>query len=587
MKKGCLTFLFLLIAFKLFSQTLTILDSIRKDAVVGATVVVLDASTNALRAQAVSDSNGRVSITETNQSRYVSVTAVGYKKVVQLFKDSLQKIFLVPLSKQLDQVTIKSNKSPINIAGNVMEFDISQVPNADYMNVGEIIEQLPFLQIVDNNIRMMNENLVILIDNRPNSIYKDAASLKSLPPHAIDKMEVVLTPTARNGGKVLNITLKRDYFLGWNSTISSSSNRLGVSPSASMTYWRKKAGFDLSVSYNNGLVNGTSETNINYTTQKRVLNENEKSRSLTNSGRISVSSYYNLSDKDAIDFQFNFAPSKTNYTSSSQIFSQSLNNSYTDFSEINRRSSARGYVVGLNYTHKYHNTANAFYLLTRYSTNATNNTQDLQSSSNGMTVLTDNVYLNNIDNSESTIEIIQQQNSGKKLKYVIGSKLIFRDNGNDNTLTNISIVKTIVKMNQLVSSSYVDGDWTFSKFTAHTGLRLDYNKNQFSSPMQVQQSFTNLTPTVSLSYNINKTESLLLSYVRRILRPSFYYTDPVVNPVNAYERSGGSTDLQNQINNEWGLQYYGNYKFGSLGFSLNYSRTSGLISTLSTLSDDN
>ena len=48
-----------------------------------------------------------------------------------------------------------------------------------------------------------------------------------------------------------------------------------------------------------------------------------------------------------------------------------------------------------------------------------------------------------------------------------------------------------------------------------------------------------------------------------------------------YQQTSGNENLHNQLNNNWGLQYYGNYKLARIGFNLNYSRIRGLIRDIS------
>lgn len=182
------------------------------------------------------------------------------------------------------------------------------------------------------------------------------------------------------------------------------------------------------------------------------------------------------------------------------------------------------------------------------------------------------------------MEAVQQQNANKNFRYTFGSKVIIRNNNNNyNQAENNQPVFTSAGMRQVVSSSYFDADWKLNKITAHTGLRFDYNVNNYKLPVIINQSFATLTPTISLTYNIDKINLLLLTYGRNVYRPGLTSLSPVTTPSSAYEASAGSVNLKNQINNRWGAQYYGNYAWARIGFNFSYSRVRGLISHSSSL----
>ncbi len=581
--------IFLLLSSCVYAQDVTILDSAKKLPVAGATISVLNQTTGKIEKQGATSVAGVFTFDRSGDNVfYLSVTATGYKKAVVKLTANNQTVLLVPDTKQLKEVNISAPKSPIKFNGNILEYDISQVPNADYLNLSDIIDHLPFLQVSDDGaIKMMGETLTILIDNKPNIIYKDAQSLKAIPPQAIDKIEVTLTPTARNGGKTLNITLKRDYFLGWNGSVDIGGSRLTFTPLASVSYWRKKFGFDASANYGYNISSATNNTNIDYVQQQSTLNSNDEVQRRGKQGNFNFSSFYNINEFDSFDLQFSISPSRNNSTTNSTIITQTGATQDMSFSAIDNNLSTLSYGVSLNYTHKYLKPGNVFYLLTSFRNPTSNRDQLLINSAGNGSMLENNLYTNSINNTESTFEAILQQNSNKKFRYTIGSKLIIRDNKSNNTLdTNNVIAITPFTMKQLVSSTYLDDDWSVKKFTVHTGLRFDYNTNNYTEPVLSKQEFTNFTPNISLTYNIDPANLLMLTYGRRVTRPGAYALIPAVTPVNTYQQSSGSENLNNQINNNWGIQHYGNYKLVRLGFNFNYSRIRGLIREISTLGNE-
>ena len=137
----------------------------------------------------------------------------------------------------------------------------------------------------------------------------------------------------------------------------------------------------------------------------------------------------------------------------------------------------------LNYTHKYRKPGNVFYLLSRFSNPTSNRDQLLiNSAGNGehitkpaaipVMVTIQKVHLKPYCNKT----LIKNRQV-----YYGGSKLIIRDNKSNTALDSNNVaVTTPFSMQQVVSSSYGDADWTIKKLTVHTGLRYDYNTNNYT-----------------------------------------------------------------------------------------------------------
>jgi outer membrane receptor for ferrienterochelin and colicins len=575
--------LFLAGSLTCYAQKIMVADSASKAPIVGATVAVFNQATNQIERQGITDVNGVFNLANTSgDSFYLSLTAIGYKKVTVKKNNNDQTIWLATDNKKLKEVNITANKSPVKFNTNIMEYDISQIPNADYLNLPDIIDQLPFLRIEDGAIKMMGESLTILIDNKPNLIYKDAEALKAIPPQAIEKVEVTITPTSRNNGKTINITLKHDYFLGWNGSAEVPGSRLNASPSGAVSYWRKKFGIDASTSYSYANRTNTSNTVINYFQPQSTLTSAEETKNSTNTARFSLSAYYNLNNSNTLDFQYSLGQSKNRAITHSDILTQTTNAQTGSFFDINSNGSSFSNNIGLNFTHKYPKAGNVFYILSRFSASSSNKNQLLTSP------LIYNDLAGRTRNNETSVEVIQQQNANKNFRYTVGSKLIIRNNISDNMFTtNAGINNASFNMQQWVSSTYVDVDWTIKKLTAHTGLRLDYNENKYTQPVITKQHFTNLIPNLSLTYNINQANLLAFTYSSRVVRPANYALNPTAILTNVYQQTRGDERTGNEVNHYWGAQYYGNYKNLRLGFNTSYSRTRGLIREIFSLDGAN
>ncbi|GAA3989988.1 outer membrane beta-barrel family protein [Mucilaginibacter dorajii] len=590
MKNWSFTFLIVLFfCLNGYSQEITVLESIAHSPVAGATIVVINNKSNRILQQGSTNTKGKFSIqTPKDTGNFVSVSAIGFIKQIFPLNSLGNPILLKQAVQQLKTVTIKSNYSPFKIIGNKMEYDISQIPNADYLNTVEILDHLPFLQVDDNQLKMMNEPISILIDGRTNAIYSTLNGLKTLPPQAIAKVELTLVPTARgNGGKILNIILKRDYFLGFNGSVEANASALSASSRASMTYWHKKYGFDASINYNQSIGKNTSTASINNLQDSSELQSKSKSESTKYNGDIYLSAFYNLNNLNSFDLQLSLSPSKINTDQIASNLVRVKDTYLSGKSSFSQDNSNYAVNVSLNYTKKSVKDGNVFYLLTNFV--HSNPKQSYFLTTQGDIIgLSNQHYANSGQISEETVEAILQQNADKKFKYTLGSKLIARNNSNEITLkTDSTNTFTPFKMTQIVNTTYVDADLIIKTFVIHTAIKLDYNHNNFILPNAIIQDFLSFIPNISLTYNLNRSNVFLLTYGRTLTRPGLYQYTPVGAATDSYEVVSGNQNLKNELTNNWGLAYYGNYHFARIGINFRYVDITGLLREISSVDSNN
>ena len=573
------------------AQSLKILDSISKTPIDGATVTLINSKNNNLIFNGSTDRSGIISFKmDDGNIAYISITSIGYKKYSKLINLLQDTIFLSPSVEQLKEVKIKTKQNPLKLEGNKMLFDISKIPKIEYLNTADLINELPFFKIEDNQVKMMNETVSILVNGKPNILYSTADGLKALPPHAISKMELTLSPSARsNGAKTLNITLKRDYFLGLNGSLQGDGSPQGINTMASASYWKKKFGFDASVNYTHNNGRKKINTKVDYLLNDKDLFVSTERNSKLNNGDIGFSTFYNIDSLNTLDLQLSLTPSQGDNVQNSLTIINSGTATLSQKGNFVQENRSFGTSVSVNYTKKMRKDGNAFYLLSNLNNSDVNQSYNILEDGVGTgAVIREENYRSNAKGLEGTFEVLLQRNSNKNFQYTVGSKIISRNNQDQYMVDQNGIVDyTPFQMKQLVSSSYLDMDWIIKKFTLHTGSRLDYNRNIFSLPTGLIQKATNFVPNISLSYNLNDITTILFTYTRALNRPGVYQFTPVPASTNTYEREIGNPNLYNQVSNDWGLQYYGNYKLFRLGIDFNYNAISGLFREISTIGADN
>ncbi|SJZ39201.1 outer membrane beta-barrel protein [Sediminibacterium ginsengisoli] len=233
MKKNFLAVLGLLISLCTFSQSGTIsgklMDSASGKALPLATVTVFKALDTAIITYRLSNPEGdfKVPGLPLNVPLRMIATFSGYGAVRKEFtltaeKNNLQldTLRLSTTSKLLDEVIVISERPPVVIKNDTVEFNASAFKTLPNALVEDLLKKLPGVQVdADGNITVNGKAVNrILVDGKTFFGSDPKMASRNLPANVIDKVQVVddKEELLRNGddnmnnvGKVVNITLKK------------------------------------------------------------------------------------------------------------------------------------------------------------------------------------------------------------------------------------------------------------------------------------------------------------------------------------------------------------------------------------------
>lgn len=510
---------------------------------------------------------------------------------------SLGTLFLASNITVLKSIHIKKEKA-VTFNGNEMSFNISSVPNVENMPTLEVLDYLPFLSFEDEKkqLKLMGEPLTILINDNPHPFYSNPSNLNALPSQAIDRIEVKLVPTARMGNaRVMNITLKKHYFLGWRGNINTSVSRLSANSTASISYWKNNLGFDFSA---NGVLSNidskTDWTNSNADDVSITQDISNLVKGATASLYGSI--FYNVDSLQTVDLQIGYNPSyfKTSKESNIEYRKSSLPEFQTGNYRDNR--STPGIFTQINYTKKFQKPGRKLFILSQFlntpSTSSFNSTIESKSIAQLISMVETS---QTIRSQEYSVEAVVVDQITKSLNLTVGSKLINRQNKSEVSSmeryyqpVDSSILKNgEFKYTQSVFSVYADLDFTISrKLVLHTGAKLETVHSRFKQPAKLTQKQFNLLPNISLSFSPDGSNSFSLTYTRDTRRPDFAYSLVGFNIIqNPYASDSGNMSLRPQFTNRFNFQYYGSLKNFRYGLSLGYSAIRNFVDDFFVTSD--
>ena len=194
-----------------------------------ATISIKDNATKKVVTGGISNMKGNFNIKQIPAGKYtVEVSFMGYKTFVSpVFELSqsqksmnIGKIVLAENADMLDEVVIQGEVTTIE---NRIDKKIVNV-GKDLMTAGastrDVFENLPMVDVdFDGEVSLQGSSVRVLLDNRPTNM-SVTDLIESLPADAIDKIELITNPSAKQDpdgvGGIINIITKKGVLYGLN-----------------------------------------------------------------------------------------------------------------------------------------------------------------------------------------------------------------------------------------------------------------------------------------------------------------------------------------------------------------------------------
>ncbi|MGO3182891.1 MAG: TonB-dependent receptor [Aequorivita sp.] len=128
----------------------------------------------------------------------------------------------------LDEVVVRAETTEVQVRLDKKIYNIGKDLTAGGATVSDALSNVPSVTVdVDGAIALRgNDNVKILINGKPSAIagFGSTDALRQLPAEAIERVEVITSPSARYDAEgtagILNIILKKEKTLGLNGSIS-------------------------------------------------------------------------------------------------------------------------------------------------------------------------------------------------------------------------------------------------------------------------------------------------------------------------------------------------------------------------------
>lgn len=220
----------------------TVQDSVSKDRLIGAGVVLKLQKDTAQVFRGLTDALGNFTIPRVPAGIYLlTVRYLGYRSKtkqisLKIASEDLGVMDLLPESRRLNEVKVTTQLSLMNIKGDTVSYNAGHYKTYLNAEASELIKKLPGLNLEKGELKVNGEVVKhLLVDGK--AYFGDIAqALKNLPAEMIDKVEIYKDTENRNlvagntdkEEKILNIVTKKDKRNGVFGKISTGIGSLGT-----------------------------------------------------------------------------------------------------------------------------------------------------------------------------------------------------------------------------------------------------------------------------------------------------------------------------------------------------------------------
>lgn len=534
-------------------------------------------------------------------STYSSTITVADKNVsigVLKLKDEIKTLKGISVTAKKPFIERKIDRTIINVDASITNAGTTAL---------EVLEKSPGVSVdKDGNVSLKGKaGVMIMLDGKPSYLSGEELTnlLKNMPSSAIDQIEIMTNPSAKydaagNSG-LINIKTKKNKMRGLNGSLTSSI----------LQSYYTKTNQSLNINYRTGKVNlfgnysyslwqshqdQTIIRRFRDTTSKQIetiFDQNIIKHNKSQDHNIKAGMDFYASNKTTVGIVFSGYLNPYNSISKNQ---NNLNNAQNKTDSIvvadyTNKGNSKNFSTNLNLYHKFDSTGKEFTVDIDY----------LDYNQPASSLLSNNYYYPDfsirkepsalIGNLPSTVKIYSAKTdftfplkhnakieTGLKTSYVTtDNDAIYQDQTSGGTVVDEGKTNHFI-YKENINAAYINYNRQIKKWGVQAGLRAENtnaNGHQLGNASHPDSSFiknyTNLFPTVYVSYALNNKNTFSANYGRRIDRPDYGDLNPFYYFLDEYTYEVGNTLLQPQFSDNIEVSHTYN---GFLTTTVNYSK---------------
>lgn len=499
---------------------------------------------------AVTDIDGKFSVSGSSDSCFLRIFAMGYEETeINNPHGYLGSIQLSPVSYELGEVVVKGSRPVAKLKTDGLQVAISGTYLANTGTALDVLGKMPFVSKTSSGLEVLGKGTpIVYINGRQ---VRDPSELDQLASADIKSVDVVTSPGARYDSsvnaviRITTVTPVGDGFSFNDRTTVGYKHYAYLFEQANINF--RKNGFDLfgMLNYENYRERPRFENNTTQYLQSGTVSQRSYGKDFTkypvyegkaglnyNSYNHYVGFYYDFAYRPAIGNSSSFTSRTLNSVPEDELNYIGSNH------RRNRRHLLSAYYAGE--LGKWQLTANFDAMW--HINNRTTKETEISSFNPGRVFATDN----DVDNRLLAGNIAAAHPVWKgELRFGTEISNIYRK---DLYLSDADFVAdNDTEIKETTSALFAEISQTFGKLSLSAGLRWEYTDSRYflwgEKKDDQSRDYHNLAPTASISLPIGSV-STNLSYMRKTSRPAFEQLSSAVRYLDRYSYESGNPNLK-------------------------------------------
>ncbi|MEN0056750.1 MAG: TonB-dependent receptor [Mucilaginibacter sp.] len=567
------------------------------EAAEAATIVLLKAADSSIVRSSLADKSGTYIFAGIKPDSYLLLaTSIGCSKVysgpyrVSEGRNIMAENMVLKLvNSQLQEIKVVARRPYIEVRPGKIVLNVQNSVVAEGNSVYDVLRQSPGVHVNSGNEVLSivgRQPALITIDGKPTNLTGDdlVNLLRSMQSSNIEQVEMISSASSKydaSGGGIINIVQKKGTNIGTNGSFTAGfgygkyyKSRAGIVFNNRTSKLNVFGNYSLDDNKTSRFINTNRNINFDNTLSNYNVDYNNTQHSYNHNFRLGAD--YSLSPKQTIGFLVSGIVREDNFLKDNnlKIANQGrLDSVIIAKSTLDRGSSFLNY--NINYdgaldksgknlsadvdysTYSRHSNeyiTNNFYTPTGTKYRDSLQLQNLSPSS--IHIWTAKIdYINPLSKT-SKLEAGVKYNNVKSDNNLIFGPLVNQAYKADPNFTNRFIYT------EIVSAAYLNYMNKIGKFDMTAGVRTEKTTSTGSSigvgdtrTITNENNYFNLFPQVQLSYQLNKNNTLGLSYNRGIHRPDYQDINPFLYYTDLYDYVSGNPNLKPEYTNSVQLSH--------------------------------
>lgn len=531
----------------------------------------------------------------------------------------METIELVPIQENLGDLEVEGERSYMEMNFDSRSFNVEDDVTSLGGSALDVLDNVPSITTdFEGNVSLRgNQGVQILINGRPSNLVRNGTdALSSIPSSMIEEVKIITNPSARYSADgtagIIDIILVDDARLGFNGSVRANAG------------YPQDYGIGANLNYQRNKVNWFLNTEVEYEKQP------ETGRTFQSFSRDTTYTYNERSETDEIEKEVNFNFGADIFLPNAQVLTVesriNLENEvedrisrYTDYNptneEVYRAIDENWGILQQTARDIYEEQRESDFDIRAQYEKTFNDNRDHQlvadldfefGEENGDTDFDQTIEEGSGDElrqrsfsgevyREARMDVDYEQPIGDDGRFEAGVRLNYDWEDSDYRIeqlqngswvdspNNEGIAENFIYL-ESVNAAYAIYSGEFEPFTYQIGLRAENTLIETeldNSGDKSSQNYTDLFPSLFLSYTLNDLNSFQASYSRRISRPWSGELLPFVEVQDDRNRRAGNPELEPEFSDSYELGYLRYWETGSVLTSFYYRHRTQVVEDVS------